>query len=125
MSARSCWRWAVEAHSQRHPRERGDPASFLMGGWVYILGNRYRGTIYIGVTADLARRTWQHREGSRSAFAAKYGANRLVHAEEYPSIDEAIAREKALKKWRREWKIDLVEQANPDWLDRYDQLIGL
>jgi putative endonuclease len=60
-----------------------------------------------------------------SEFAARYGANRLVHAEEYPTIDEAIAREKALKKWRRDWKIDLIESGNPEWSDLYDQLIGL
>ena len=97
----------------------------MRGGWVYLLANRYRGTIYTGVTADLARRTWQHREGGGSRFAAHYGLTRLVHAEHYPTIDEAIAREKAVKKWHREWKIKLIEQDNPEWQDRYDQLIGL
>ena len=97
----------------------------MRGGWVYIISDRYRGTIYIGVTANLPRRAVQHREGTGSEFTSRYGPNRLVHAEEYPTIDEAIAREKALKKWRRQWKIDLIEQANPDWLDRFDELIGL
>ena len=97
----------------------------MRGGWVYLLANRYRGTIYAGVTADLARRTWQHREGGGSRFAARYGCTRLVHAEEYPTIDEAIAREKAIKKWRRAWKIDLIEKHNPEWDDLYDYLIGL
>ena len=97
----------------------------MRGGWVYLLANRYRGTIYTGVTADLARRAWRHRQGKGSAFAARYGACRLVHAEEYPTIDDAIAREKAIKKWRRDWKIELIEKANPDWLDLYEHLIGI
>jgi putative endonuclease len=97
----------------------------MKGGWVYLLANRYRGTIYIGVTANLPQRITQHRERTGSQFAARYGATRLVHAEEYPTIDEAIAREKMLKKWLRAWKIELIEQANPDWNDLYDYLIGL
>ena len=95
-----------------------------MGGWVYLLANRYRGTIYTGVTADLARRTWQHRERG-AGFVARYGVTRLVYAEPHDSIEAAIAREKAIKKWRRQWKIDLIETQNPDWRDRYDELIGL
>lgn len=97
----------------------------MRGGWVYLLANGYRGTIYTGVTADLALRTWQHREGVGSRFAMRYGVSRLVHAEEYPTIEEAIEREKAIKKWRREWKIELIEAENPEWDDRYDQLISL
>jgi putative endonuclease len=96
-----------------------------MGGWVYLLANRYRGTIYTGVTADLARRIWQHREGKGSRFAARYEVTHLVYAEPHDSIAAAIAREKAIKKWRREWKIDLIESQNPEWRDRYDELIGL
>jgi len=96
----------------------------LKGGWVYILASRYRGTLYIGVTADIARRSWQHREGIGSGFTKRYEVHRLVYAEEYPTIAEAIAREKALKKWRRAWKIELVETANPDWDDLFDRLNG-
>jgi putative endonuclease len=96
----------------------------LKGGWVYILASRYRGTLYIGVTADIARRSWQHREGIGSGFTKRYEVHRLVYAEEYPTIAEAIAREKALKKWRRDWKIELVEKANPDWDDLFDRLNG-
>jgi len=96
----------------------------LKGGWVYILANRYRGTLYIGVTADIARRSWQHREGIGSGFTKRYEVHRLVYAEEYPTIAEAIAREKTLKKWRRAWKIVLVETANPDWDDLFDRLNG-
>lgn len=85
------------------------------GGWVYILTNKPRGVLYIGVTADITRRVWQHGSGLGSAFARKYGLDRLVRAEPYPTIDEAIVREKQLKNWRREWKIELVEGDNPAW----------
>lgn len=67
----------------------------MKGGWVYILANRYRGTLYIGVISNIAARSWQHREGTGSGFAHRYGVTHLVHAEEYPMIGEAIAREKA------------------------------
>jgi putative endonuclease len=97
----------------------------MRSGWVYLLASRYRGTIYTGVTANLAQRTWQHRGGRGSEFAKRYGATRLVHAEEFPTTYEAIAREKAIKKWRRDWKIELIERGNPQWLDRYDDLIGI
>ena len=95
-----------------------------MGGWVYLMADRYRGTIYTGVTADLARRTYQHRTGTGSRFVKKYEILRLVHAEPFERIDEAIAREKAIKKWRRAWKIELIERGNPDWLDLYEHVIG-
>jgi putative endonuclease len=85
------------------------------GGWVYILTNKPRGVLYIGVTADIARRIWQHRNGLGSVFVRKYGLDRLVRAEAYPTIEEAIAREKQLKNWKREWKIALIESDNPDW----------
>jgi putative endonuclease len=92
----------------------------MRGGWVYMMADRYRGTIYTGVTADIARRAFQHREGQGSRFVAKYGLLRLVCAERYERIDEAIAREKAMKKSRRAWKIELIESANPDWLDLFE-----
>ena len=92
----------------------------MRGGWVYMMADRYRGTIYTGVTAEIARRTFQHRTGKGSRFVKKYGLLRLVHAEPFERIDEVIAREKAIKKWRRQWKIELIERANPDWLDLFD-----
>ena len=95
----------------------------MKGGWLYMMADRYRGTIYTGVTADLARRAYQHRTEDGSKFVKRYSLLRLVHAEEYPTIDEAIAREKAIKKWRRAWKIDLIERANPNWLDLYKCLL--
>jgi len=93
------------------------------GGWVYIMADRYRGTIYIGVTSDIGARVWAHREGRGASFCARYGLTRLVYAEEAPTIEDAIAREKALKKWNRAWKIELIESANPDWLDLYEHII--
>ena len=79
--------------------------------------NRQRGVLYIGVTSNLAARVLQHRSGEGSAFCRRYKLTRLVLAEQHDSIDEAIAREKA---WKRDWKIELVEQANPGWIDLWE-----
>ena len=87
------------------------------GGYTYIMTNKARGVLYIGVTADLAARAEQHRNGSGSAFCKKYGLTRLVLAELHDDITLAIAREKALKAWKRDWKIRLIEENNPDWRD--------
>jgi putative endonuclease len=96
----------------------------MKGGWVYIVASRYRGTIYTGVTSDLARRTWQHKHRRGSKFAAKYDADILVYAERHERIEDAIAREKGVKKWRREWMVELIERENPDWLDLFPSLNG-
>ena len=90
-----------------------------MSAWVYIMSNRRDGVLYIGVTADLSRRIVQHREGKGSAFCRRYGLKRLVYAEEHDSIEDAIAREKAMKAWKRAWKIELVEGVNPEWDDLF------
>lgn len=86
---------------------------------VYMLASRRHGTLYIGVTNDLARRIDEHRSKAVSGFTAQYDVARLVWYESYERIDEAIAREKALKKWRRDWKIRLIEEMNPEWEDLY------
>ena len=93
------------------------------GGYTYIMTNKARGVLYIGVTADLAARAEQHRNGSGSAFCRKYGLTRLVLAEPYDDITLAIAREKALKAWKRDWKIRLIEESNPDWRDISDLIL--
>jgi putative endonuclease len=80
------------------------------------------GTIYIGITSDLASRVYQHREGRGSAFCRKYGLKRLVYVEEFPTIEEAIAREKAMKAWKRLWKTQRISAANPDWLDLFETI---
>ena len=85
--------------------------------WVYILASRLNGTLYIGVTNNLPTRLEQHRSGRGSEFVKKYGVRRLVHVETFASLQEAIAREKQLKNWHRDWKIRLIEKENPGWSD--------
>ena len=90
--------------------------------YVYILASRRNGTLYTGVTTDLVRRIWQHREGATPGFTSRYGVKRLVWYEEYGDIVSAITREKQIKRWRRAWKLVLIETRNPQWLDLWDQL---
>ena len=92
------------------------------GGWTYIMTNRPRGVLYVGVTADLAARVDQHRQGKGSAFCRKYNLTQLVHAEPHATIEEAIVREKALKAWQRAWKVELIESGNPEWRDLSEHL---
>jgi len=93
------------------------------GGWVYIMADRYRGTMYVGVTSDLPARISQHRTGAGSDFCSRYGLVRLVWAEATDTILAGIEHEKRLKRWRREWKFALIERGNPDWHDLYDRLV--
>ncbi len=95
------------------------------GGWTYIMANRYRGTIYVGVTGNLARRIAQHRAGTGSDFCTRYGLARLVWAERANDITDCIAQEKRIKRWRREWKFALIEKANPDWVALFDRGEGV
>lgn len=94
-----------------------------MSAWIYIMSNRKDGVLYIGVTSDLSRRIVQHREGNGSAFCRRYGLKRLVYAEEHDSIEDAIAREKAMKAWKRAWKIELIEGENPEWDDLFSVVL--
>ena len=94
----------------------------VKGGWVCIMTNRPNGTLYIGVTGDLPRRVWQHREGQINGFTKKYGLKQLVYAERHDEIEAAIQCEKSLKRWPRAWKVRLVLADNPDWTDLYGQL---
>jgi len=94
----------------------------MPGGWVYILTNKPHGVLYTGVTADLALRMSQHREGTGSRFARKHHCTRLVYAEPHGRIEDAIAREKAIKEWPRQWKLRLIQERNPDWADLFDTL---
>ena len=84
---------------------------------VYILASQPRGTIYIGVTSDLGKRLWQHREGIAGSFTNRYRVHRLVRFEMFCAMEQAILREKQLKNWHRQWKINLIEQDNPRWDD--------
>jgi putative endonuclease len=94
----------------------------VQGGWVYIVTNRPNGTLYVGVTNDIARRAYEHRT-SASGFTARYELSRLVYAERHDEITAAIQRETNIKKWPRAWKVRLIHQTNPTWRDLYDELI--
>jgi putative endonuclease len=89
---------------------------------VYIMASRRNGTLYIGVTNNLASRAFQHRTGTGSHFTSKYGVRMLVWYESYTDVNEAITREKQLKKWERKWKLKLIEDFNPEWADLYGRL---
>jgi putative endonuclease len=84
---------------------------------VYILASQPRGTLYIGVTSDLLARLWQHRTGALPGFTSRHAVNLLVWFERYGEMETAILREKQLKNWRRQWKINLIEETNPHWAD--------
>ena len=88
--------------------------------YVYILASRRHGTLYIGVTNSLKKRLAEHRNGDGSSFVKAYGIHRLVYTESYDRADEAIAREKQLKRWKRDWKIELIERENLEWRDLGD-----
>jgi putative endonuclease len=94
-----------------------------MAYWVYILASAPGGTLYVGVTNDLVRRTFEHREGLAEGFTRKYGVKRLVYFEPHDSIIAAIQREKNIKHWSRDWKISLIVRDNPNWNDLYDQIV--
>ena len=84
---------------------------------VYIMASRRNGTLYTGVTADLSRRVYEHRESLHPGFTRRYGCKLLVWYEGYPTMNEAIAREKQIKGWNRAWKLKLIEEGNPEWVD--------
>ncbi len=90
---------------------------------VYILASKRNGTLYIGVTSELAARVWQHKSKAVEGFTAKYGVDRLVDYEAHGSAAAGIVREKQLKKWRRSWKIELIESLNAEWRDLYEELL--
>jgi len=92
-------------------------------GYVYILASGMNGTLYIGVTSNLKRRISEHKEKRNDGFTKRYAGNNLVYYEMHRSMRDAIAREKQLKKWEREWKLDLIEQGNPDWKDLFEELL--
>jgi putative endonuclease len=96
----------------------------MRGGWTYIMTNRARGILYIGVTANLVARIAQHRMGEGSACCRRYRLHRLVLAEHHDEIDDAIRREKLVKAWKRTWKIELIEAANPQWRDLWESING-
>jgi putative endonuclease len=102
----------------------------ILHGWnrdfqpcVYLLASRRNGTLYVGVTSDIARRAFEHREGLIAGFTRRYGVKMLVYYEFFATMPDAIRREKQIKEWRRAWKIELIERTNPEWRDLYDGLM--
>ena len=93
-----------------------------MGSFVYIMASRKNGTPYVGVTTDLKHRVWEHRDKVIGGFTARYGCAHLVWYREYENVVDAIAEEKRIKKWRRAWKLQLIEGMNPHWRDLYPVL---
>jgi putative endonuclease len=90
--------------------------------YVYILCNGRNGTLYIGVTSDLVRRVYEHRSDIVEGFTKKYHVHSLVWYEKHETSEEAIIREKQIKKWNRQWKLEMIEKANPEWRDLYDEI---
>ena len=93
-----------------------------MSFYVYIVASQRNGTLYIGHTDSIGRRSWEHRDGVREGFTARYGVKQLVYYEVFEGRESAFARERAMKKWRRLWKIELIERFNPTWRDLIDEL---
>ncbi len=93
-----------------------------MGGAVYIVTNKRNGTLYTGVTSNLPKRIWEHKEKTFTGFSAKYDCNKLVWYEIFSDIRDAINREKQMKEWQRKWKLRVIEELNPEWEDLYDIL---
>ncbi len=89
---------------------------------VYIVANQRNGTIYTGMTDDLARRVWEHKSGAIPGFTAKYSCGRLVGCAAFETREAALIRERRIKEWRRSWKLALIEAANPEWADLYETL---
>ena len=105
------------------PRRRESSKMTDKQYYVYIICNKRNGTLYNGITSDLIKRIWQHKNGFVEGFSKQYGLKTLVYFEVCKEVEEAILREKRIKKWNREWKIKLIEKGNPDWKDLYQSLI--
>ncbi len=92
-------------------------------GHVYMMSNKKNGTLYVGVTGDLMRRVYEHKNDLAEGFTKKYGLHTLVYAEEHQMMSGAIDRESQLKNWQRRWKIELIEKTNPEWKDLYETML--
>ena len=94
----------------------------MTGGWLYIMTNKPNGILYVGVTSDLPRRIYEHREGLVDGFTKRYGLKRLIYYEQFDNIRDAIQREKTVKHWSRAWKVNVILSKNPEWTDLYNEL---
>ena|SRR3972149_4097493 len=92
--------------------------------YVYILASKRNGSLYVGVTSNLVKRIWEHKEGLVDGFTKKYGLKTLVYYEQHGDAESAIHREKRLKEWKRQWKLELIEKFNPSWEDLYENILG-
>ena len=111
------------SQSKSRPREGGDPfiqADTMKQFYVYIICSKRNGTLYIGITGDLNRRIYEHKNKLIEGFTKRYSVNRLVYFEMFESATDAIKREKQLKRWNRAWKLALIEKLNPEWIDLYE-----
>ena len=97
--------------------------NFMKKFYIYILANKYHGTLYIGLTSNLVKRIWEHKNNLAEGFTKKYQIHKLIYFEEYLDSQTALAREKNLKAWKRDWKIELIERQNKNWIDLYKDLI--
>jgi putative endonuclease len=91
--------------------------------YLYIVASKKNGTLYIGVTGDLVKRTYEHKHNAVDGFTKKYNVHKLVYYETYKDVEEAILREKQMKKWNRKWKVRIIEENNPEWKDLYNEII--
>ncbi|AUD79607.1 endonuclease [Kangiella profundi] len=91
--------------------------------YVYVMASKKNGTLYIGITSNLVKRVWEHKNNAVEGFTKKYEVHQLVYYEQHESSYSAIQREKRLKEWKRKWKLDLIEGMNPEWKDLYDEII--
>jgi len=120
-------RWCGESSPFRHSlRKQGiqKGQKVMKQPAVYLLANQRNGTLYVGVTSDLVHRVWQHRTNEIEGFSKKYHVHLLVWFEQHPSMESAIIREKAIKKWKRAWKLDLIVKSNPEWQDLWPIING-
>jgi putative endonuclease len=92
--------------------------------YVYMMTNKRNGTLYTGMTNDLVRRVYEHKHGMLDGFTKQYGLKTLVWFEHHTDVNEAIKREKNIQAWKRQWKLELIEKANPDWNDLYEEITG-
>jgi putative endonuclease len=92
--------------------------------YTYLLASKKNGTLYCGVTSDLIKRVWEHKEELADGFTKRYGVKTLVWFEVHEDVNEAIKREKQIKEWQRKWKLELIEKTNPHWRDLYEDLLG-
>ncbi len=110
-------------HSVSSPRRRGSSKMTDKQYYVYIICNKRNGTLYTGITSNLIKRIWQHKNGLVEGFSKRYSIKLLVYFEAHNDVEEAIFREKRIKKWNRKWKLNLIEKNNPNWDDLYQSLI--